>query len=54
MPTRKKLRDLTTDEALKRLFPKRVVGWLKQTAQAEPGKKPSPPSSRPSRPKPSR
>ncbi len=36
MPGRKKPHELTTDEALKRLFPKPVVGSLKQLAHGNP------------------
>ena len=47
MPGRKKPRDLTTNEALTRLFPKPVVSFLKQAAHGNPPKprqKPSFPS----------
>lgn len=40
MPGRKKAKDLTTDEALRRLFPKPVVTGLKKLAHQDSEKKP--------------
>lgn len=43
MPKRKKLTDWTTDEALKRLFPKPVAEQLKKAAHDGSGKGPQRP-----------